>query len=209
MDVKSKVEATPEPHSPKDDMVEDMMAMDDDALDVPSSFPTSIDVQIGEPSICDEVKTKLLRGFGELENLVQSGRTSIGDCSTDELKHKSQLIQSFMRLYSQPFTFQRPGTIDLPRQGADISIVQDHIGRTRMGHGKQHVVVASNDTEKNTPRPPLKRSSHMLVSHSKQKRTKFSKLPKVNCEQCDTSNFVPRGAPLYSCTNCDHEMIKQ
>ena len=206
---KSKNEAPQEPHSQKNGMVDDMLVMEDNALDVLPPSPVSMNVEIEEPSTCDESKTKLLSGFEELEKLVQIGRTSIGEYTADELKHKSQLIQSFMRLYSEPFTFQRPGTIDLPRQGVGISIVQEHIGRTRMGHGKQHITVPSKSSEKNALRPPLKRPSHMLVSHLKQKRVKFSKLPKVNCEQCDTLNFVPRGAPLYSCTNCDHEMIKQ
>jgi len=194
--------------APKEnEIVEDMMVMEDNTLDVPSIFPTNMDAVVGESSVCNEDCAKLLLGYEELQNLARSGRASIGDYNADEIRHKLQLLQSFLKSFSRPFTSQRPATINLPRNGANVSIIQEHVTRTRMGHKRKRV--ASEIGEESASQPPLKRPSRVLISHSKQKRAIFRKLLKVNCENCATLVFVKGGATSISCKNCDHEMSMQ
>ena len=73
--------------------------------------------------------------------------------------------------------------------------------------GKKNVRLQKMVKKLSTPRPPLKRPSHMLVTHSKQKIAIFRKFPKVICDICATNTLVEGGKILVFCKNCDHEMF--
>lgn len=188
----------------ENEIVEEMMPMEEDIICAALISPTNMGVEVGGPSVLDDSSVKLLSAIAEAETLLQSVKTSIGDHTEDEKKHKVQVLQKFLTSFSEPFTFERPATIDLPRRGS-ISVIQENVKRTRMGHGKKRVAVES--VEEGASQPPFKRPSHMLISHSKQKRAIFRKLPKVTCEICATKTLVEGGATSISCKNCDHQMF--
>lgn len=190
----------------ENEMAEDIMVMEDNISNIASISPIITDVGVEESSASQEADAKLLTAITEVEALLQNTKASIGDYTDDEKEHKVQVLQSFLTSFSEPFTFQRPATIDLPRQGS-ISIIQENIKRTRMGHGKRRMT--SESVEEGASQPPSKRPSHMLISHSKQKRAIFRKLPKVTCDICATKTLVEGGATSISCKNCDHEIFVQ
>ena len=192
--------------SKKNEMVEDMMVMEDGTPNVAPISPIIMDAVVEESSVLDEAGAKLHTTIEETEALLQNVKASIGEYTENEKKHKVQLLQNFLTSFSEPFTFHRPAIIDLPRRGS-ISVIQENVKRTRMGHGKKRM--ASKNVQEGALQPPSKRPSHMLISHSKQKRAIFRKLPKVTCDNCGTKTLVIRGATSISCKNCDHQMFVQ
>lgn len=186
------------------DVVSNMSHVNTIIEDIHVQFLSQIDLQIEEPTMVDTIDEKLIIVLSEAEKLLQTLRESIGGYSEDEKKYKLQVLQGFLTSVVEPPTFQRPNMIDLPIRGS-ISIVQDNIKRSRMEHEKKRA--SSEIGEGSTPRPPLKQSSHMLISHSKQKRAIFRKLPKVTCDICAIETLVEGGANLVFCKHCDHEMF--
>jgi ribosomal protein S27E len=164
----------------------------------------SEDNVLEEPRL-DDCGNKLLMMLGEVEALVQQVRSSIGDYTREEKNHKIHVLKSFLASLSQPFTFERPSTIDLPRRGSSIAEIQENVKRTRMGHGKKRAVI--EDDGKFGGQPTSKRPAHVLLSHSKQKRAIFPKILKVSCDICATKTIVERGENSISCKNCDHELF--
>lgn len=120
----------------ENEIVEEMMPMEEDIICAALISPTNMGVEVGGPSVLDDSSVKLLSAIAEAETLLQSVKTSIGDHTEDEKKHKVQVLQKFLTSFSEPFTFERPATIDLPRRGS-ISVIQENVKRTRMGHGKK------------------------------------------------------------------------
>ena len=74
-----------------------------------------------------------------------------------------------------------------------------------MRHGQKYAV--SKIGEGSTPRPPIKRPSHMLVSRSKQKRAIFRKISKVTCDICATKTLEEPDDDYIFCKNCEHEIF--
>jgi hypothetical protein len=86
----------------------------------------------------DDQQRGLLDVLVEAETMIQELRSSIQTYSEEEVIHKKNLVQKFLTSLSEPFTFERPSTIDLPLRGS-IASIQENVKRTRMGHGKKRV----------------------------------------------------------------------
>ncbi|KAG0628901.1 hypothetical protein M758_1G060900 [Ceratodon purpureus] len=147
------------------------------------------------------MREKVFNMVREIESLCQA--TLYGD-SEEEVKRKFQALQACFSTLSEPSNFERPNAIILPLRGS-IASIQENVKRTKMGYGKKRTILEVGETS--APRPPLKRSSHVLLSQSKQKRMIFRKLPKITCEICDTKTLVEGGANSIFCKNCDHEIF--
>ena len=76
---------------------------------------------------------------------------------------------------------------------------------TRMEHGKKNATF--EDEEESDPQPPSKRPAHVLVSHSKQKRTIFLKVLKAHCDKCKINTIVEAGDDFVLCKNYDCPLI--
>ena len=114
----------------------------------------------------------MLNSLSELDFLCQ---IFLDLDNEDEMKQKLQVLQACIATFLKTSSFERPKTIDIPFRGY-ISSIQDNVNRTRMGHRRKRPI--SEIGEGSTPRPLLKRPSHMLVSLSKQKMYSFRKIPK-------------------------------
>jgi hypothetical protein len=173
-----------------------------------SIFPSGMGGQskdnvLEEPE-SDDCGNKLLMMLGEAEALVQQVRSSIRDYTKEGKNHKIHVLKSFLASLSQPFTFERPSTIDLPHRGSSIEI-QENVKCTRMGHGKKRAVI--EDDAKVGPHLTSKWVAHVLVSHSKQRRAIFSKILKVSCDICATNTIMERSDNSVCCKNCDYELF--
>ena len=73
-----------------------------------------------------------------------------------------------------------------------------------MGHGKKRAI---DDTRKEiSERPPLKHTSHKLVSIAKSKRSIFPRISKVTCDICSTKTMVGKDDEVVTCRNCDRTL---
>jgi hypothetical protein len=131
-------------------------------------------------------------------------RYSIENYSEEEVKCKMDIVRTFLTSLVEPFSFERPTTIDLPLRGF-IAGIQANVKHTRMGHGKKNATF--EDEEESDPWPPSKRPAHVLVSHSKQKKPIFLKVPKAHCEKCKVNTIVEAGDDFVLCRNCDSPLI--
>jgi hypothetical protein len=187
---------------PKDDeFVEEILHMESNMETIDFMSPSQVDEPIEDATSNDAMREKMLNSLSELDSLCKA---SLDVDNEEEMKRKLQALQACIATFLEPSSFERPKTIDLPLRGS-IASIQENVKRTRMGHGRKRTT--SEIGEGSTPRPPLKRPPHMLVSHSKQKRSIFRKLPKVTCDICATKTLVEGGANSICCKNCDHEMF--
>lgn len=136
----------------------------------------------------------------EAEGMISQVRSSLQDYTLEEVEQKKEILQRFMTSLSEPFTFVKPTTIDLPRRGS-IAIIQENVKRTRMGHGQKRKAIGGEECS--IPQPPLKRPPHLLVAHSKQKRTMFPKVSKAYCDICKVNTRIEQGDEYVACKNCD------
>lgn len=178
------------------------MITDTQVIEVERDF--QMDVPIDEPPVVDVTGEKLRETITNAQTLLESLKDSIDNYSEIEKQQKQQLVQNFIASCLEPTTFERPSLINMPRRGS-ISSQQENVQRTRMGHGQKRSV--SEIGEGSTPRPPIKRPSHMLVSRSKQKRAIFRKISKVTCDICATKTLVELDDDSIFCKNCEHEIF--
>ena len=162
------------------EVVEDTFPMISEMEDIDITIPSQMDIPMGEVSSNGVMHEKALKTLGEITSLC---RVSLHDHNEEVARQIQQVLQVCLTSLLEPSSFEKPSMISLPKRGC-ISSIQENMKRTRMGHGKKRVI--SEVGEGSTPHPPLKRPSHMLLSHSKQKRAIFRKLPKVTCDICTT-----------------------
>ena len=184
-----------------DEFVEEIVHIESNMENINVMSPPQVDEPIEEGTSNDAMREKVLHSLSKLDSLC---RASLDVDNEEEMKRKLQALEACIATCLEPSSFERPMTIDLPLRGS-ISSIQENVKRTRMGHGKKQVI--SEVGEGSAPRPPLKRPPHMLISHSKQKRAIFRKLPKVTCDICATKTLVEGGVNSIHCKNCDHEMF--
>lgn len=122
------------------------------------------------------------------------------DCDIEEAQQKEDVLQRIVESMSMPFTFPRPPTIDLPVRGS-IAHLQENVQRTRMGHGQKRKM--SDDGEGSSSQPPSKHPTHVLVAHSKRKRTVFPRVLKAHCHICMVNNRIEEGDEYVVCKNCE------
>ena len=115
--------------------------------------------------------------------------------------HKTHTMRTFIDSFSEPITFKRPFTIDIPRCGS-IASIQENVRRTRMGHGQKRKT--SEYEVGNGSRPTPRHHAHVLVSHSKHKRTIFPKVWRVHCDKCKVNTMVEESDDYVECKNCDN-----
>jgi hypothetical protein len=183
------------------EVVEEALPMLPEMEDIDITIPSQMDVPIEEVYSSGVMHKKVLHTLNEIDSLC---RVSLQDHNEEEVRRIHKVLQVCLTSLLEPSTFDRPNVISLPKRGS-IASIQENVKRTRMGHGKKRVI--SEIGEGSTPRPPLKRPSHMLLSHSKQKRAIFRKLPKVTCDICATKTLVEGGANSIFCKNCDYEIF--
>ena len=184
-----------------DEFVEESLHMESNMETIDVMSLSQENEPMEDASSTNAMREKILNLLSELDSLYKA---SLDVDNEDEMKRKLQALQACIATFLEPSSFERLKTIDLPLRGC-ISSIQENVKRTRMGHGRKRPT--SEIGERSTPRPPLKRPSHMLISHSKQKRSIFRKLPKVTCDICATKTLVEGGANSICCKNCDHEMF--
>ncbi len=185
----------------ENEMVEELFPKPINMEDMELPTPIEPDVPRDETLSIDVVREKAFNVVREIESLCQA---TLYDDNEEEVKRKCQALQACLGILLEPSNFERPNTITLPLRGS-IASIQENVKRTRMGHGRKHVISEVGETS--APRPPLKRSKHVLLSQSKQKRAIFRKLPKVTCDICSTKTLVEGGANSIFCKNCDHEIF--
>jgi pterin-4a-carbinolamine dehydratase len=178
------------------------MIRDTQTIEVERDF--QMDVPIDEPSVVNVTGEKSRETITNAQTLLESLKESIGNYSEIEKQQKQQLVQNFIASCVEPATFERPSLINMPRRGS-ISTQQENVQRIRMGHGQKHAV--SKISEGSTPRPPIKRPSHMFVSRSKQKRAIFCKISKLTCDICATKTLVEPDNDSIFCKNCEHKIF--
>ena len=131
---------------------------------------------------------------------MQESKLLIHNYKKEGVLHKIEIGRKFWASFKEPFTFDRLQIIDLPSRGS-IASLQANVQGTRMGHGKKKAI---EDTRKEiSERPPLKHTSHKLVSIAKQKRAIFSKILKVTCDICSTKTMAEKNDEVVTCDNYD------
>ncbi|XP_024400655.1 uncharacterized protein [Physcomitrium patens] len=136
----------------------------------------------------------------QVEELMSHMISSMDDCDIEEAQQKEDVLQRIVESMSMPFTFPRPPTIDLPVRGS-IAHLQENVQRTRMGHGQKRKM--SDDGEGSSSQPPSKHPTHVLVAHSKRKRTVFPRVLKAHCHICMVNNRIEEGDEYVVCKNCE------
>lgn len=131
-------------------------------------------------------------------------RYSIENYNKEKVKYKMNFVQTFLTSLTEPSTFIRPPSTDLPLWGS-IAGIQANVKRTRMEHGKKNATF--EDGEGSDPRSPLKWLAHVLVSHSKQKRIVFFKIRKAQCDKCKVNTIVDVGDDFVLCKFFDSPLI--
>ena len=107
----------------------------------------------------------------QVEELMSHLISSMDDCTIEETEQKKDLLQRAVASMLAPFIIQRPPTIDLPGRGASVKTLQANLYRTRMEHGQKKKI---SDIEEGSSSQPLsKRATHVLMAHSKRRRTNF------------------------------------
>jgi hypothetical protein len=86
---------------------------------------------------------------------------------------KTHMMRTFLEIFSESITFERPSTIDIPRRGS-IASIQKNVKRRRMEHGQKRKTMEHEVG--NGSRPTPRHHAHVLVSHSKHKKFIFPKV---------------------------------
>ena len=107
----------------------------------------------------------------------------------------------FIDFFSEPITFKRPSTIDIPRRES-IASIQENVRRTRMEYGQKRKTPEYKVG--NGSRPTLRRHAHVLVFHLKHKNFIFLKGLRAHCDKCKVNTKLEEGDSYVECKNCDN-----
>jgi hypothetical protein len=110
-----------------------------------------------------DLTNELFNTLEEAQTKLQEVRCSIKNYCDEEVKYKMDVVRTFLTSLAEPFSFERPPTIDLPLQGS-IADIQANVKHTRMEHGKKNATLEDGE---GSDWPPSKRQVHVLISHSK------------------------------------------
>lgn len=160
------------------EVMEDTFLMIPEMKDIDIRIPSQIDVPMKKVSYSGVMHGKALKALSEMTSLR---KIFIGEHNEEKTRFIQEVLQTCLTSLQKTSRFERQNMISLPKRGSiSIFSLQENVKRTRMRHEKKYNI--SEVGERSTPRPPLKRSTHMLLSHSKQKRVIFRKLLKVTCD---------------------------
>ena len=149
----------------------------------------------------NDYMNRFFNALNDIQKLVEKERSCVEHYYVEEMMHKTHIMRSFLDSFLEPITFERPSTIDIPLRGS-IASIQENVRRTRMGHGQKRKTPEYEIG--NGSRPTPRRHAHVLVSHSKHKRTIFPKVLKAHCDKCKVNTRVEESDGYVECKNCDN-----
>ena len=142
-----------------------------------------------------------LNVLGDIQKLVEEERSCVEHYCEKDMMRNTHMMRTFLDTFSKPITFERPSTIDISRRGS-IASIQENVLRTMMGYRqKQKIIEYEVD---NGSRPTPKRHAHVLVSHSKHKKTTFPNIMRAHCDKCNVNTRVEEGDGYVECKNCNN-----
>jgi hypothetical protein len=142
-----------------------------------------------------------LNALEDIQKLVEKERSCVENYCEEEIMCKTHMMRTFLDTFSEPITFERPSTIDIPRRGS-IASIQKNVKQTRMAHGQK--LKTMEYEVGNGSRPTSRRHAHILVSHLKHKKTIFPKVLRAHCDKCKVNTRVEENGGYVECKNCSN-----
>ena len=112
-----------------DELVVKILHMESNMKNIDVMSSSQVDELREETISNDVVREKVLSSLCRASSIVDN---------EEEMKRKLQALQVCIVTFLEPYSFERPKTIDLPLRGS-ISFIQENVKRIRMGHGKKRI----------------------------------------------------------------------
>ena len=144
-----------------------------------------------------------LNALGDIQKLVEEERSCVKHYYEEQMMRKINMTRTFFDIFLKPTTFERPSTIDILRRRV-IANIKENVKRTSIGHGQKQKIMKYEVG--NGSRPTPRRHAYVLVSHSKHKKTIFSKVLSAYCDKCNVNIRVEEDDGYVECKNCNNIM---